>query len=176
MKRVIFGLFLFTFSLSLQSQPIGIMQVRQMYFEGWEGQCGATELFGLLSKTEINQDVILLAYKGAELSTLANCKWNPYSKFSIFNDGKKLLEQAISQSPESIEARFLRFTIQTNIPSILNYDNIDIDKTFLLKSLNLPFTKDSDQDLMNRIIKYMFETGNISEEENIKLKQLIAKG
>jgi hypothetical protein len=56
---------------------------------------------------------------------------------SYFSDGKKHLEEAISNDKENIELRFLRLTIQANLPTFLGYsDNKENDKAFVLTHLN----------------------------------------
>ena len=104
--------------VGVQAFAFGPMDARKMYFEGWEGSCGATMLVDTLQQNEIKDDPVMMAYKGAALTTLANCKDTPFSKLSVFNKGKDLLETAIGMDAESVEARFLRYTVQTNIPGI----------------------------------------------------------
>ena len=65
---------------------------------------------------------------------------NPFTKLSYFNQGKKILEASILKDPQNVELRFLRFAVQTEIPSILLYfTEIDEDQSILdeyLKSNN----------------------------------------
>ena len=47
-----------------------------------------------------------------------------------------MLEKSISIEPENIELRFLRLTIQANLPSFLGYsENKENDKAFVLAHL-----------------------------------------
>lgn len=167
---------LFVFSgLLLQAQTLTHDEVREMYFEGWEGQCGATELHEKLTNYEMNDDLVLLAYKGAVMTTVANCKNTPFSKLSMFNKGKDLLESALNASPENIEIRFLRYTVQTNIPDILKYDNMEADKQFLLESLTL-HQHSVDDSLEIRIASYLMEHGKLSDTEKSKIQLILAEG
>ena len=68
---------------------------------------------------------------------------NPIDKLIYFNKGKKLLEDAINQDPYSIELKFLRYSIQKNLPKfLLYYDNIEKDLNFVNGSIKS--TKDKE--------------------------------
>ncbi|MCB0806858.1 MAG: hypothetical protein KDC05_13760 [Bacteroidales bacterium] len=160
--------------VGVQAFAFGPMDARKMYFEGWEGSCGATMLVDTLQQNEIKDDPVMMAYKGAALTTLANCKDTPFSKLSVFNKGKDLLETAIGMDAESVEARFLRYTVQTNIPGILNYNNLEEDKHFIMERLTLPQSP-VDAELKSIIATYMLEHGDLSDAEISELKNVMAK-
>lgn len=62
------------------------------------------------------------------------------------------MERSIRPDAANLELRFLRFTIQTNSPSFLGYnDQIDLDRQFILK--NVP--RISDDGLKKMIINFM---------------------
>ena len=63
------------------------------------------------------------AYLGASLTLLAECSVAPWTKFNQFVQGSELLEEAIAAKPNEAEFRYLRFLIQINAPSFLNYDD-----------------------------------------------------
>lgn len=93
---------------------------------------------------------------------------NPISKMNSFKKGKSLLEAAVKQDPAHLEIRFLRFSIQTNLPSFLGYDaHIQEDKRFLLKQV----AATEDKDLKNKVIQYLSSSKYCTEEE----KKNIAK-
>lgn len=72
-------------------------------------------------------------YLGAYQMMMAKHAFNPISKLSHFKKGKKELEAAIKSQPKNLELRFIRLTIQENVPSLLNYSSqIQEDKTFIL--------------------------------------------
>ena len=87
---------------------------------------------------------------------MANYVFNPFSKLSYFNKGKKMLHRAIMADAQNIELRFIRFGVQTNVPSFLGYNNyVEKDKAYLKQSL--PFI--SDQNLKNMIVNYFRKQG-----------------
>ncbi len=174
--RLFFGIFLIFMTVTLQGQNTSLEHIRTMYFDGWNDECGASELVALLKDKDVDHDPLMMAYKGAAMTTLANCKKTPFGKLSVFNDGKKLIENAVEEAPGNIEIRLLRYTVQTNIPGFLNYDNREADKKLMLESLTLQENSSGDRDLRNRIIHYLVDYGDLSDSEQKKIEQLTAGG
>jgi hypothetical protein len=95
---------------------------------------------------DVNNDPLLKGYKGAVIMAKGRHAANPFQKLSIFNTGKALLDDAINIDSKNMELRFLRLTIQVNVPGILNYSgNIKDDRAYLDsnlgKSSNAEFKK-----------------------------------
>lgn len=73
---------------------------------------------------------------------------NPISKISLFYIGRDLLEASIKNDPKNLEIRFLRYSIQKNIPKILSYSkNINEDEKFIYDRMSL----NKDKELNNYI-------------------------
>ena len=84
---------------------------------------------------------MFFGYKGGATIIMAKYVSNPFSKISNFRKGRNMLEKAIAMDRTNSELIFLRFAIQTNIPSFLGYSNdIQEDKKHLQNSL--PHLKD----------------------------------
>jgi hypothetical protein len=84
------------------------------------------------------------AYLGAVKALMAEVVTNPYTKLSYFNDGKKLIDQAIKMDPKNAELRYLRFMIQQNTPDFLNYsDDINADFEILKREFENTTTRTS---------------------------------
>ena len=64
-------------------------------------------------------------------------KFNPISKLYLFSKGKEILERSIKEEPSNLELKFLRLSIQQNIPEILAYNqNIEEDQKFINNNIN----------------------------------------
>ena len=91
-------------------------------------------------------------YKSAIWFLWADYFINPLKKWTCFNNGKDELEKLIKNNPNNIELRFLRLTIQDNLPNFLRYNqDKKIDKEFIHNRLN----QIVDEDLRMRIITYL---------------------
>jgi|GEM_PF-2280348 len=62
-------------------------------------------------------------YLGTATAMYAACAENVIEKFSFFNEGTSLLDQAVNQDPTNPEIRFLRLSVQEKAPRMLNYNN-----------------------------------------------------
>ncbi|MDX2174592.1 MAG: hypothetical protein SFY56_15920 [Bacteroidota bacterium] len=99
------------------------------------------------------------AYVAVAEMTSAKYKLNPISRLSAFNSGKKLLESAIKADSLNPEIIFIRYTIQTQVPSFLGYSkNISRDQEFLISRLNS--IKIDDAELYSTIYNYLIYKGN----------------
>lgn len=139
--------FLFAFIVSTPD----LQSVRDLYQKAPSSEEQTLKLISLLNVSGIN--ATLQGYKGASTMIMAKHVFNPYSKIQYFNNGKVILEKAIQSDKNNIELRYLRYTIQRNAPSILNYNsNIEEDKTFLKQNVTAvtdKYLKDMIESLLN---------------------------
>lgn len=96
--------------------------IRHQFIKATQNEDSRASLAEQLSQSEGLDPVIRKAYLGATKTLLAETYFSPWSKYSQFVDGKNLLEEAISQDPDNVEYRYLRFLIQIKAPSFLGYD------------------------------------------------------
>lgn len=83
---------------------------------------------------------------------MAKHAFNPLKKMSYFNDGKRILETAISNDPDNLEIRLMRLITQESVPKILGYSqHIAEDRDFLTRSYN----NTNDEDLKIYIKDYL---------------------
>ena len=150
MKRfIIYGLILF--STNAFADVPSISRVRSLFEQAATQKSSCIKLIKLLEPyNEINFP-ILMGYKACGTMMMAKYVLNPFSKLSHFRKGKKMLETVIAVNDKVVELRFLRYSIQTNTPSFLGYNNhIGEDKIFLKKAV--PFLNDAV--LSNKIYAY----------------------
>ena len=144
---------------------MAVDSLRYYYFDEWVGQCGAEALVGYTEKLGQDAAPLLRAYRGAGLATTANCTSWPMAKLSRFREGKGMLEEAVANQPENLEVRFLRYTIQKNIPGFLGYDNLEEDREFIMDRLTLQLKSGNMDDLAVRILEYLYESKEFTKEQ-----------
>ena len=151
MKRFIISGLLF-FSTSSFADVPSINQVRSLFEEAVTQKSSCIKLIKLLESCSETNFPILVGYKACGTMMMAKYSPNPFSKLSHFRKGKKMLESVIAVNDKVVELRFLRYSIQTNAPSFLGYNNhIAEDKMFLEKGV--PFLNDAL--LRNKIYAYL---------------------
>jgi len=158
------GTFLFLLLSITSTQQI--VEIRNLFEEAVYSEEKAKLCIEKLSNTN-NQ--LLLGYKGAVTMMMAKYYFSPLKKLDSFNSGKELLEAAIKNSPANVELIYLRFTIQTNTPSFLDYrKNIHPDKALLLTEVKTI----TDKDLQKRIVNYLLKSTQVNEKEKSDLRKI----
>jgi len=144
--RLLFYASLIIFSSSLNAQHLFSYQLEQANADA--NNCKA---FYEFMKTRKNESSVAKGYFALSVMMQAKLYKNPFTKLSFFNKGKSILEETILANPNVAELRFLRFSVQNEIPAILLYFNdIDSDKKMLD---NYYLDKNEDQ-LTELISKY----------------------
>ncbi|MEJ2881215.1 hypothetical protein [Pedobacter sp. GR22-6] len=166
--KVLLSLLICFINLYVYSDEAKVQDLRKLFYAAENSRTAYQKLAASVAGIDTKSAPILVCYKGVTEMMAAKYTLNPFSKMSSFRKGKSLLEKAVKQDPEHPEIRFLRFSVQTNLPGFLGYDeHIQEDKQALLKQLpNI-----EDKDLKNKVIQYLSSSKYCSEEE----KKNIAK-
>ena len=143
-----------------------LVRIRTLFFQSVTNAESLEQSFHLLKVVTVKDQPVFQGYKGMCYMMMANHAINPFIKYKYFKIGKGQLEEAIRIDINSIELRFLRLTIQTNVPSILNYaENITADKQLIMKSLHLM----KDEDFKNKIANYLINKELCNDLEKMEI-------
>ena len=165
MKKLLFLLF-FMASCNTFSQVITIDALRREYEQAFKDSATCSKIYKKIIKSS-NADNITLAYRGAITTAMANHSKDKKDKLTLFNAGKKLLEQSIAADNINIETRFLRFTVQTKAPKALGYNKqIESDKEFIIKN----YYSITNLAVKRMISSFAQQSTALSETEKQKLK------
>lgn len=157
--RALLILYISTFTAGTSSTDLG--SIRELYVKASTDEEVHSKLVSTLEPVEQGSP-ILFGYKAAAHMMSAQYTYNPYSKYRYFKEGRSMIESVIRSHPNDVELRYLRLSIQLNLPEMLNYsENINEDKNFLLQE----FKSLSDPSLKNRIRELLihFELCKASE-------------
>ena len=133
MKKLVFFLFIIA-NTNAFAQNITADALRRSYQQVNTDSATCSKLYKKIN-TSTDSDNIIVAYRGAITASMANFSTDKKEKLSLFNSGKKLIEQSIAKDSSNIETRFLRFTIQSSCPKALNYNKqMKSDKAFILNN------------------------------------------
>ena len=112
-----------------------ISKVRNDYREASGSEEVTKKLFDELSSVTKNDKAVLIAYKGAVMTMMAQYAEGVKAKKTFFKDGRELLEYAVATEPENVEVRCIRLSVKENAPKITGYKkNLDEDKDYILKN------------------------------------------
>ncbi len=161
MNRVILLVLLVIFSVGLVSAQ-NLEEIRKIFYEAAKNPSTTDKFKSIIDESRPAQPLII-AYIGGLKTMMANTVYNPYKKLKFFNEGKEMIEKAISQNKTDWEIRFVRFMIQCKIPSFLAYNNFDEDKKIIIQAFATNQISDKE---MKKIASYFLtNSGKLDKYE-----------
>tara|TARA_B100001142_G_scaffold281834_1_gene293822 strand:- start:8168 stop:8626 length:459 start_codon:yes stop_codon:yes gene_type:complete len=130
--------------LNFLSYNSDLSKIRELYLNASRSESNCDQLGAKLNTLDVKSSVLLKGYKGCFY--FIKCKFinSPSKKLIFFNKGKRLIESAIKEDPTSVELKFLRFSIQKNLPKFLLYNkNIEKDLNFVNENIASVKNKES---------------------------------
>lgn len=128
--------------------------LRQLYIRSTQQEASVdTLIYAKFRHTTLGP--LELGYIGSGYFIKCNYLNNPWNKLKYFTIGKQKLELAIAQNKEHVELRYLRYTLQTNLPSLLRYNDKQEDFQLLQGFISNKQNLEVDADLYNKVKKYL---------------------
>lgn len=164
--RLTLFIFLSALSLFAQSQ---IEQYRQLYFSA-RGEDGIKAYYNAVSSVQ-ETNALVTAYKGVGIAMYAEIAKDVSSKLDYFNKGKALIEKAIQKDFYNPEIRFLRYSVQAEVPWVLGYSsNLEEDAKIILNALKQNKI-DRSSSFWQKAILFMIKSDELSSELENELKR-----
>jgi hypothetical protein len=167
-KAFIWLLCFCTFSVSaLMNSELDIHTLRREYLQAVENEKKTDELLATLTRLN-SQEPLLIGYKGALEALKAKHAFNPYNKMNYLKKAQKTFEQAIGLSPEDVELRFLRFSVQHYLPAFLGASkHLEEDKQVIVQHINQPGL---DKDVRTTVARFLIESKRCDAAEAQRLQ------
>ena len=84
------------------------------------------------------QDPLTQAYVAYFTALKARHVVNPYEKMRFVRSFDQAIKKAVALAPNNLEIRFLRFSVQEQLPTFLGYSKeIEVDKKMILQQIQL---------------------------------------
>jgi hypothetical protein len=162
--------------MSLNVQAKDLPQIRKDYYASVNSAKVADKFYEEL-KNKNSKDPIILAYLGSTMAVRAKHAINPYKKLSYLKSGSKTLNSAVASSPNNLEIRFLRFTLEHYIPGFLGYnEHLAEDRKKIIELCRSQRFGEMDKPLLTNLLSFMKETKRCSPQEIATLEQAIKNG
>ncbi len=169
MKQILFLLISLSVANMALSQSVTLEDARKIYSESMDNKATCEAAYQKFSTVKNTGNPLLTGYKGAIAVAMSKHGKGAKEKLGYFNEGKKLIESSVLEDSKNVELRFVRFTIQTNVPPALKYNKeIAADKKFIIE--NLTGVKNSG--VRSRIKDYLLQSKDVSTEEKQKINAL----
>ena len=137
-------------------------EIRKKYFEAIGNERKIEKLLKELQNLE-NPSALLVAYRAACESMMAQFSWNPYTKLAQVNKSFDLFEKAIKGDFQHAEIRFLRFSVQHNVPDFLRKNReFEEDKDVLVENFE---KADFDTEFRAFLIGYLKDSKRFDKNE-----------
>jgi hypothetical protein len=108
-----------------------------------------------------------MAYKGATIALMAKFSAGPHTKLKYVNKALEVINEAVKIDPENFEIRYLRFSVERNLPAILNSSkNIEQDIEIIIGHLK---NKNSWSAFETDIARDLINSNRLSETQQLVL-------
>ncbi|CAN5914043.1 hypothetical protein BH24BAC1_BH24BAC1_31150 [soil metagenome] len=119
------------------------------------------------------QDPVLLGYKAAAQAIQAKYVRNPVRKLRSIRQSAATFEQAVGLNPSEPELRFLRYSVESNTPGMLNLSaHTAQDKAFLIRSLQQHPRSGLDDETYSIVREFLLMGEELTERERVAVRNL----
>ena len=131
-------------------------------------------LYNTLSQNN-KKTPVLVAYMATTEALKAKHCWNPYLKFKYLGLSGTDMQKAIEADPHNIEIRFMRFSIQHNLPGFLGMSHdLNTDRLEIIKQVSSHNYGTADRELTEAIIKFLIASKRCTPAESALLHKHLA--
>jgi len=146
--------------------------IRKAYSEAIYSEKKTEKLLDDLESITV-QTPTLYAYKGATHAIYAKFLLNPSSKLEKVKKGTAMLDDAVIADSDNMEIRYLRYSIEKNIPSFLPYrKHIEQDEVRIINAL-IAGNDALSPEIRSEVIQYMLKNAQLSPENKRDLEKLV---
>ncbi|WP_305013938.1 hypothetical protein [Hymenobacter mellowenesis] len=156
---------------AVSSSPYHPAILRRHYEQAAADKTAGEKFYKLLADYK-DRDALVLGYKAAAEAIRARDA-SMFNKLTYVQDAARTFEQAVSLDPRNPEIRFLRFSVESNLPAFLGLSkHVDEDKELLLNAaLNHPGTG-LDAEAFRTVRGFLVGRGHVSDDDAQKLSKV----
>lgn len=157
--------------VSTEANPYSLPHLRRQYQQAaTDKQAG--EKFHKLMAAYDKQDAVVLAYKAAAEAIRARDA-SMFNKLTYVQQASKLFDQAVKLDDDNAEVRFLRLSVESNLPGFLGLSaHVEEDRQFLVNTLLKHPKSGLDAESFGLVRDFLVQRGHVSDTDAEKLTQL----
>lgn len=158
----------------LQISPMSPYQPAALrhYYEQAAADKQAGEKFYKLLQDYTGQDALVLGYKAASEAIKARDA-SMLSKLTYVQQAAKTFEQAVALDGDNAEIRFLRFSVESNLPAFLGLSkHVDEDKAFLLDAALQHPGSGMDAEAFQTVRGFLVDRKHVSDDDAQRLARV----
>ncbi|MBF9222445.1 hypothetical protein [Hymenobacter ruricola] len=163
--------FTFSFSFAALDSPFHPTILRRHYEQAAADKAAGEKFYKLLADYK-DRDALVLGYKGAAEAIRARDA-SMFNKLTYVQDAARTFEQAVSLDPNNPEIRFLRFSVESNLPAFLGLSkHVDEDKELLLNAALAHPKSGLDAEAFRTVRHFLVNRGHVSDEQAQRLNRV----
>lgn len=145
--------------------------LRRHYEQAAADKAAGDKFYNLLHNYQ-QHDALVLAYKATSEAIKARDA-SMLNKLSYIQNAARTFEQAVSGAPANAEIRFLRFSVESNLPPFLGLSkHVEEDKAFLLDAALQHPRSGMDAEAFRTVRGFLVGRGHVSEADAERLAQV----
>ncbi|MFC7669242.1 hypothetical protein ACFQT0_19205 [Hymenobacter humi] len=153
------------------SSPYHPTILRRHYEQAAADKTAGEKFYKLLADYN-DDDALVLGYKGAAEAIRARDA-SMFNKMTYVQDAARTFEQAVGLDPKNPEIRFLRFSVESNLPAFLGLSkHVDEDKELLLNAALSHPKSGLDAEAFRTVRNFLVERGHVSDEQAQRLSKV----
>ena len=159
------------FALVSDATPYSLPALRRHYQQAATDKQAGAKFYELMAAYH-QHDAVVLAYKGAAEAIRARDA-GMFDKLTFVQQAARTFDQAVQQDADNAEVRFLRLSVESNLPAFLGLSqHVDEDRDFLVKTLLNHPKSGMDTEAFALVRDFLVEQGHVSDADAQKLTQL----
>lgn len=160
---------------ALHINTYDINYIRKEFNLAIDNQEKANYLYQTLTKSAPAANTLQYAYLGATEALLAKHSYNPLTKLNYVNSALSKLNYAVAQNKNDIEIRFMRFSVESELPRYLGISkHLEEDKNSIINGL-IKVKINAEQRSMYKVFaNKLYLSKYCNKEEKLLLSNLIA--
>jgi hypothetical protein len=153
------------------ANPYSVTNLRRQYQQAAASK-EAGEKFYKQMAAYGQRDAVVLAYKAAAEAIRARDA-SMFNKLTYVQNAAKQFDEAVRLDSDNPEIRFLRLSVESNLPSFLGLSqHVEEDRQFLLTTLLQHPKSGLDAESFGLVRSFMVDRGHISEADAQKLSRM----
>jgi len=158
-------------STPVSSSPFHPATLRRHYELAAADKAAGEKFYKLLADYK-DRDALVLGYKAAAEAIRARDA-SMFNKLTYVQDAARTFEQAVGLDPQNPEIRFLRFSVESNLPAFLGLSkHIDEDKGMLLNAALSHPGSGLDAEAFRTVRDFLVERGHVSDGDAQRLSKV----
>lgn len=155
------------------SSSFDLLTLRRHYEQAAADKAAGEKFYKLMNDYQ-GSEALPLAYKAAAEAIRARDA-SMFNKLTYVQAAARTFDQAVAADAKSAEIRFLRFSVESNVPAFLGLSpHVEEDRQFLLDALKQHPQSGLDAEAFETVRTFLIGRGHVSAEQAQELEKLSA--